>query len=155
MLGDFNLDGHLDVATADFGLDGTLGKSVSVLLGNGDGTFQPRLRFLVGGAPNSIVTDDLNGDGAPDLVVGEDSRFVALLGDGAGGFSLSSSIRVPALSDGVALGDFDGDGLLDVVIGNSDLSFNTRPASVAATATAPFGPPPSSTSTSHAPAWRM
>src|SRR5262249_1840321 len=43
--------------------------SVSVLLGNGDGAFQPALNFAIGASPLSVAIGDLNGDGKPDLVL--------------------------------------------------------------------------------------
>jgi hypothetical protein len=62
---DFNGDGKLDVATCDVSLE-TGRSDISVLLGNGDGTFQPRLGFpeIAGSA---LLTGDFNGDGKPDL----------------------------------------------------------------------------------------
>ena len=63
-IGDFNGDGKLDVATADGGSN-----TVSILLGNGDGTFQANQDFVVGLYPGSVVANDFNGDGALDLAV--------------------------------------------------------------------------------------
>ena len=61
-LADLNGDGHLDIITANYG-DGTL----SLLLGNGNGTFQPQLIFPAGGA-GQFGAADLNGDGKIDLI---------------------------------------------------------------------------------------
>lgn len=62
---DFNLDGIPDLAVCNFptGTNGT----VSVLLGNGDGTFQPPVLFNVGAGPWHLVTADFNLDGKPDI----------------------------------------------------------------------------------------
>ena len=117
-LGDFNLDGHLDVVTANFGIDGGFSNTISVLLGYGDGTFQNRHDYVVGGKPNSIVAADLNDDGYLDLVVGESAKFVALL-NVLSGFQVSSHIDLPNSSDSVAVGDINGDGILDVFAGTS------------------------------------
>ena len=66
MAGDFTGDGHLDLAVAEHQrLDGT----VSVLLGNGDGTFQPQVTYAVGSDPHAIVAGDFTGDGQLDLAV--------------------------------------------------------------------------------------
>src|SRR5438132_69792 len=62
---DFNGDGGPDLAVANYGFNGT----VSVLLGNGDGTFRPALTFGVGVFPGSVAVGDVNGDGKSDLAV--------------------------------------------------------------------------------------
>jgi len=63
-VGDFNGDEVQDLAVAS----GFFGK-VSVLLGTGDGSFQPPIDFDAGGGPRSVATADFNGDGLPDLAV--------------------------------------------------------------------------------------
>jgi hypothetical protein len=68
-LADLNGDGKLDAVTANYG-----GGSVSVLLGNGDGTFQPAQSFPAGAFASTVVVGDFNGDGKPDLAVG---HFIA------------------------------------------------------------------------------
>jgi len=60
---DLNGDGRLDLVTANSGSD-----DVSVLLGNGDGSFQPQQTFAVGSPPYSVAVADVNGDGKPDIV---------------------------------------------------------------------------------------
>ena len=62
--GDFNGDGKLDLAVTDSG-----GNAVLVLLGNGDGTFQPPITIAVGNGPDAIVAGDFNNDGKLDLAV--------------------------------------------------------------------------------------
>lgn len=57
-VGDFNRDGVPDLAVGDENLG-----EISVLLGNGDGTFQPAMSFAAGGIPRSLAVGDFNGDG--------------------------------------------------------------------------------------------
>jgi hypothetical protein len=123
-LGDFNGDGILDLAaTSSFNGTGTL----SILLGNGDGTFQAPTTYPVGFVANDILVGDVNGDGARDLVVFNrgDNNFqgsISLLyGNGDGTFQ--NAINYPPFPgytiSSVALGYVNGDGLLDLVVGNS------------------------------------
>ena len=67
--GDFNGDGRLDLAVAESGDAVTDPGGVSVLLGNGDGTFQPAVQYAAGIAPGGIVAGDFTGDGHVDLAV--------------------------------------------------------------------------------------
>src|SRR5215471_13038911 len=63
-VGDFNGDGHPDMAVANFSTN-----NVSVLLGNGDGTFRAAVNYATGHSPLSVAVGDFNGDGRLDLVV--------------------------------------------------------------------------------------
>ena len=64
--GDYNLDGKMDLSTANLG---TGANDISILLGNGDGTFAPELIFPVVNEPRILTTADFNGDGKPDLAI--------------------------------------------------------------------------------------
>ena len=65
VVGDFNGDKIPDVAVANAGSN-----TVSILVGNGDGTFRPAQNFFItGSAPRSIVVGDFDGDDRPDLAV--------------------------------------------------------------------------------------
>jgi hypothetical protein len=72
-VGDFNNDGKLDLVAVNFAFSPVAGTEswLSVLPGNGDGTFQPAVNFDLGGAaPLAVLVTDLNGDGRPDLAFG-------------------------------------------------------------------------------------
>ncbi len=69
-VGDFNHDGKLDLAVAnECGNDPTCQSGEHSCLGNGDGTFQTRVNYIVFAKPESVAVGDLNGDDKPDLVV--------------------------------------------------------------------------------------
>ena len=74
-VGDFNGDGHLDLAVANDTRAGT----VSILLNKGDGTFQSAQDYAVGSDPDSLAVGDFNGDGHLDLAVANPSRRGPLL----------------------------------------------------------------------------
>src|SRR5437868_9390520 len=79
--GDLNGDGRLDLVVAN-----SLANTVSVLLGNGDGTFQPARDFDagLGSGPIWVIVFDVNGDGKPDIIVANQSwnAVGVLLGNG-------------------------------------------------------------------------
>jgi hypothetical protein len=84
---DWNKDGKMDLVVSNGGA-AAASQSVSILLGNGDGTFQPHHDII--GAPhaNSIAVGDFNGDGNPDIATSSNSPVNAVLvtlGNGRGG----------------------------------------------------------------------
>src|SRR5262249_42454842 len=107
-VGDFDGDGHLDLAVANSGED-----SVSVLLGNGDGTFQPQLAYALPMSPQWVAAGDFNGDGLLDLAI-SGNRVSVLLGEGDGTFQPPVTMAAGLLSSSLVAGDFNGDGRLDL-----------------------------------------
>ncbi len=77
-------NGISDIITANQGSN-----SISVFLGNGDGTFSPRTDITVGTGPVALATGDFNGDGKPDLAVvnATDATVSILFGNGDGTFT--------------------------------------------------------------------
>jgi hypothetical protein len=90
--GDFNGDGQLDLAVA---ADRPGGGCITVLLGQGDGTFQQGFDFHVGGHPTALVAGDLNGDGSLDLVDASNGGLKILDGNGDGTFVAGPTLRLP------------------------------------------------------------
>src|SRR5438034_911093 len=129
--GDFNRDGVLDLATANYGSN-----NVSVLLGNGDGTFQPARTFATAGFnPVTVAVGDFNGDGRPDLAVTNGANttsgavpgnLAVLLGNGDGTFQAARTIDVGITPAFVAVRDVNGDGRPDLAVAN----FRSNDASV-------------------------
>jgi hypothetical protein len=112
-VGDFNGDGKLDLAVSvGAGLD-----KVSILLGNGDGTFQLPVSYPTGHTALAVVTGDFNGDGKLDLatVNFSDDTISVLLGNGDGTFQNHVDYATGSGPVTLALGDFNGDGKLDLV----------------------------------------
>jgi hypothetical protein len=92
---------------------------MSVLLGNGDGTFQPAVEYATGAGPWALAVGDFNGDGHLDVVTANDGAETVslLLGKGDGTFKPSLSYKTGGKSVAVAVADVNGDGKLDVIVG--------------------------------------
>jgi hypothetical protein len=116
-VGDFNGDGKLDLAAANN--NSNQGGTVSIFLGNGDGTFQPHVDYPVGTGPYSVAVGDLDKDGKLDLIVANyafDNSVSVLLGNGDGTFKPQATYAVGRQPDSVAIGDLNGDGTLDLAV---------------------------------------
>jgi hypothetical protein len=120
-LGDVNNDGKLDIAAANFAsIDGLMlgNGTVSVLLGNGNGTFQPQKTFTSGAGTTSVTLGDINGDGNLDIM-SANSPYPAntvnvLLGNGNGTFQFRQLFEADASAFELAFGDVNGDGKPDL-----------------------------------------
>ncbi|WCJ60887.1 FG-GAP-like repeat-containing protein [Fontisphaera persica] len=133
--GDWNGDGHQDLAVANYN-----GANLRVVLGNGDGTFQPGTNYAVGTQPIFVAAGDVNGDGRQDLVAANASSgsFSLLLGNGDGSFQTAQHWVAGGQARAVAVAEVTGDNQLDVVVysategtvsvfaGNGDGTFATR-----------------------------
>jgi hypothetical protein len=117
--GDFNDDGKLDLAVAGEKNNPGTPFTITVALGNGDGTFTAASNYSEINVPSAVGVGDFNGDGRLDVVVLSSPNFtgVVLLGNGDGTFTQSPTGLMVGYPNSVAVGDFNGDGKLDLVIG--------------------------------------
>jgi hypothetical protein len=111
---DFNGDEIPDLATANY-----YSNSVSVLLGNADGTFQSAIdsttgSYPFGSNPLALAVGDLDGDDNLDLVTANANGVSVLLGNGDGSFQTPTSFDVGDYVASVAVGDFNDDELMDI-----------------------------------------
>ncbi|MEP6516960.1 DUF4347 domain-containing protein [Microcoleus vaginatus] len=116
---DFNKDGNSDLVTAN-----NLTNNVSLLLGNGDGTFGAATYFGVGSSPYTVAVGDFNGDGNSDLATAnQTSNNVSILpGNGNGTFGAVTNLSVGSTPSFVLVGDFNKDGKSDFATANSGSS---------------------------------
>ena len=130
-MGDFNGDGIPDLATANGGVESFMAppdSTVGILLGNGDGTFQPAQTFAVGPAPLALAVADFNGDGHLDIAAADSTGISILLGNGDGTFQPAQTYA--AQEGSLVVADFNGDGHVDIatsggsiLLGNGDGTF--------------------------------
>jgi hypothetical protein len=145
--GDFNNDGKVDLAVTNFG-----NNNLTILEGNGDGTFTPAASSPATGAwPYGVALGDFNRDGNLDLAVANagSNNVTILLGNGNGTFTPAASPATGLEPYALAAGDFNGDGFLDlavtnlngnnvtILLGNGDGTF-TPVATSPATGSAPI-----------------
>ena len=132
--GDFNKDGKIDLAIANQGTpgDSTDNGGVLVFLGQGNGSFQSPASYPAGINPNFITAADVNGDGAPDLLVATRApnfayNVAVLLGQGNGTFGSTALFPTEFGPVAIAVADLNGDGKPDLAIahccGETDTTF--------------------------------
>ena len=123
---DLDGDGARDLAVVSAGDGFTPTGHISVLAGNGDGTFQPGVRHATGVGAVSVSVGDVNADGRPDLLAaalssaGAGSSALVLLASADGAFEAPRAFATGSRPNSVGIGDFDGDGRTDVATANSD-----------------------------------
>lgn len=115
---DFNSDGKLDVVTANSG------STVSVLMGNGNGTFAVKVDYTVGSGPLAVTAADFNADGQPDIVSVNSSSNTAsvLLNNGNGTFAAKVDYTVGTGPRSVTYADVNTDGSMDLIAANASAS---------------------------------
>jgi hypothetical protein len=123
---DFNHDGNLDLAVANAGSN-----TVSILLGNGDGTFRPANDIVIGGHPKAIAAADFTRDGFADLAVIDcipnvKCNLLIYRGNASGNLTIWQKIGLPGapnMAKGLMVtADFNIDGRPDLalVAGNTE-----------------------------------
>jgi hypothetical protein len=138
VVADLNGDGKRDVGVVNYGSPGT----VSVLLGNGNGTLQTATNYTVGNYPTSMTAFDFNKDGRADLAVVNkgDNTVTILMANANGSMTKVNTYNLPGSAPqsnyGIAAADFDGDGMGDAIAyndrglallhGNGDGSFQVK-----------------------------
>lgn len=111
---DFNGDGNLDIAAGI-----ATGSTMWIILGNGNGTFQPAVGVAVGTRPKAIAKGDFNGDGRADLLVANQisESMSVLLGNGDGTFAVTTIPMQTGFDPRrLEVGDYNEDGKQDFII---------------------------------------
>ncbi len=124
---DLNGDGKVDLVVTNQSVGGAnpvVGQTVSVLLGNGNGTFQPAVPYATGSSPCDVAIADLDGNGTLDLVVANcnsttTKNVSVLFGNGNGTFGPALSLITGWDPSAVAIADTNGNGKPDLVVTNS------------------------------------
>ena len=122
-VGDFDGDGKLDLVETN----PTPGNGkLSLLLGKGDGTFQAATDYTVGTTPETVTVADLNGDGKPDVIVGNrnSGNISVLLNAGNGTLlpAVNYATPVTGTPESIAVSDFNGDGVPDIAVAISGIN---------------------------------
>jgi len=122
---DVNADSKVDLVVANYGVGGSE-NSISVFLGNGNGTFQAKVDYGTVSGPIGVAAADFNGDSKIDVATCSQSGIVSILpGDGSGAFGAPTNYPVGFVLLGLNVADLNGDGKPDLV--TSDLAEHGPP----------------------------
>lgn len=116
-LGEFNQDGNADLVIAN-----SASRTVTILSGDGEGSFHQSQEMYVGQAPAAVLTADFNGDGRSDIAValkGENSVAI-ILGNGDGSFRPPLSYAVGSSPVALTVSDLNSDRIPDLIVANQD-----------------------------------
>lgn len=118
---DFNGDGRADLAVTNYG-----GSTLSVMMGQSDGSLLPHATYATTGA-SGVAVADLNADGKLDLAVAnlDGASVGVLLNDGQGGFSAQVTYAAGAAPISLVSGDFNQDGKVDLLVADNGASAST------------------------------
>ncbi len=117
--GDFSGNGIFDLAVAN-----EQSGIISILMANGDGSFQPAVNYGIGGyqgGPGAMVAGDFSGNGILDLAVAGADGIQILLGNGDGTFQPATTVAV-GIGGPLVAGEFGGNGILDLAVANQNPS---------------------------------
>ncbi|WP_223300941.1 FG-GAP-like repeat-containing protein [Oscillatoria nigro-viridis] len=130
-LNDLDKDGNLDIISASrYDTNYSTG-GMSVLLGNGNGTFAAENNYMAGSRPGGVAVGDINKDGRNDIVTASsgsgESVASVLLGNSNGSFAVATNypLRSNIYPESVAIGDLDLDDDLDVVVSGSGYGYES------------------------------
>jgi uncharacterized protein (TIGR03437 family) len=155
VVADFNGDGKQDVAVVYTGSSPTSSTAggVAILLGNGDGTLKPAVKYPTTANAWTMTAFDFNGDGKPDLAVGDyEGNVQILLANADGTMRTGAKYSMPSAEyniTSIAAADLNGDHIPDLLVqtttathilyGKGDGTFGTGPVFASATQPASVG----------------
>ena len=130
-IGDVNGDRVPDLVVADGSGIAYVGGDVTILPGEGDGTFGPALYHGgVGPGARSVAAADVNGDGIADVVVATKTGVAVLLGTRGGPPRPVRGPDGPGRASSLALADLNGDGVLDLAVAHDTNDQTVSPSEV-------------------------
>ena len=119
-VGDLTGNGKLDLVVANWDDGPANPNSLSVLMGNGNGTFQSPQTIPLPFGPNYTAVADVNGDGKPDIIVTGSGEVGVLLNNGNGSFQTPVTYPVGVAQGGLVVADVNGDGKPDILVTNQN-----------------------------------